>query len=153
MTVKVRTADDVPPTSDQFIAIVQNQGVARAKEVCDKFKLPTPDNPILADAAFTQMGYQFLQRGDIPNAVQVFAWGVAAWPNSANAWDSYGEACAANGDPVTALANYRKALEILPKDSQINPAMRTQLETSIPANILRLEQEVAARGNTSGGSR
>jgi hypothetical protein len=69
---------------------------------------------------------------------------------SANAWDSYGEACATGGDLETGLAHYRKALKILPNDPAIDPAMRSTLQTSIPANITRLEQEIAAR-STGGG--
>ncbi len=148
-----RDAEDLPPTGDQFLNIIQTHGLTHARELCESFKIPTVETPLLADGAWTQLGYQFLQRGDLPSAVQIFAWGVAAWPTSANAWDSYGEACAASGDLATGLANYRKALEILPNDTQLMPAMRTQLETSIPANIQRLEQEIAAQGKPAGESK
>jgi hypothetical protein len=153
IVVTIRPADGLTPTADQFQGIIQTYGVAKAKELCDKFGFPTVENPVLADAVFTRLGYQSLQSGDLPSALQIFAWGVTAYPGSANAWDSYGEACATSGDPVTALANYRKALETLASDTMIDPNMKTQLETSIPANIQRLEQEVAARGNTGGGSK
>jgi hypothetical protein len=152
-SVAVLAARELVPTPEQFQNIIQTYGVARAKELCDKFGFPTAENPVLADATYTAMGYRFLQTGDTPSALQVFAWGVLAWPGSANAWDSYGEACAASGDLDAGLANYRKALEALPNDTAIDPNMRTQLETSIPANIARLEQEIAARSNSGGGSR
>jgi len=152
----VSEPEEAPPSDAQFVNIVQTYGTERAQEVCERFDLVNPEHPIVTDPTFTQMGYQFLQRGVVDEALVVFRWGVTAYPNSANAWDSYGEACAANGDPVQALAHYRKAQELLPLDSTLTPQFRQVLETGIPANIQRLEEQIAAQesgavGNSESG--
>jgi cytochrome c-type biogenesis protein CcmH/NrfG len=39
------------------------------------------------------------------------------YPQSSNAYDSLGEAYAANGDKANAIASYRRSLELDPKNS------------------------------------
>jgi len=150
-TLTVSEPEDAPPTDIQFVNVLQTHGVERAQELCERFDLINPEHPIVTDPTFTQLGYQFLQRGNVDSALVVFRWGVTAYPNSANAWDSYGEACAANGDLVQALAYYRTAQEVLPNDSAIVPQIRQILETNISTNIQRLEEEIAAQESGAAG--
>jgi tetratricopeptide (TPR) repeat protein len=107
--------------------------------------LTDPGGPILPAGTFTGLGYQFLQRGQIDQALVVFNWGVTAFPTQANAWDSYGEACAANSEFERALTYYRKAQELIPDDTSLTPAFRQILETNIPPIIEQLEQQLADR--------
>jgi tetratricopeptide (TPR) repeat protein len=156
LSVSEREAEPVPPTPTEFARILQTYGTERATELVERFNLLNSANPILADAAFTQLGYMFLQRGNIASSLIVFNWGVMAYPQSANAWDSFGDACTANGDLDSALACYRKSQDVLPSDTAINPQMREQLMTATPANIARVEQMIAERASgidsTQGGN-
>ncbi len=143
MSLTVTEPEAVPPTQLQFTSIIQTHGTDRARGICERFSLLDPVNPILPGGTFTQLGYQFLQQGRVTDALEMFRMGVTAYPTSANAWDSYGEACAANGEIELALSNYRKAQELLPVDSTLTPGFRQILETNIPPNIERLEQLLA----------
>ena len=49
-------------------------------------------------------------------AIKVLALNVEAYPQSSNTWDSLGEAYADDGDKQLALANYRKSVELDPKE-------------------------------------
>ena len=150
MTLATAQGEPVPPTQDQFVTIIQTYGLERARELATRFDLINPRNPILSDANFTRLGYEFLLRGEVAPALQLFQWGVTAYPGSANAWDSYGEACAANGDLELALANYRKAQETMPLDSTLSPQMRQVLEGNSKTNITRLEQQISERAGAGG---
>jgi len=67
------------------------------------------------------LGYQFLHGGQPDVAVAVLQMNVDAHPNSANAYDSLGEAYAGAGNKALAVENYRKALTLDPKmNSSIN---------------------------------
>ena len=67
------------------------------------------------------LGYQFLHGGQPDVAVAVLQMNVDAHPNSANAYDSLGEAYAGAGNKALAIENYRKALALDPKmNSSIN---------------------------------
>lgn len=66
------------------------------------------------DAILNKMGYSFLKEKSVDNAIVVFQENAKQFPNNANAWDSLGEAYAANQDRENALKSYKKALEIDP---------------------------------------
>jgi Flp pilus assembly protein TadD len=66
-----------------------------------------------AVADVNALGYRLLPT-DRTQAIAVFQLNTIAFPNSANVWDSYGEALAANGDKEGAINAYRKALSLDP---------------------------------------
>ncbi|HJT16207.1 MAG TPA: alpha/beta fold hydrolase [Thermoanaerobaculia bacterium] len=74
-----------------------------------------PANAI-TPVALNRAGYSLLREGRVDEAVKIFAENVAEFPSDANAYDSLGEAYAAHGDRELALANYRKSLELNPKN-------------------------------------
>jgi len=60
------------------------------------------------------LGYELLQKKKVKEAVAVFRLAAEAFPQSANAHDSLGEALLADGDRAGATAEYRRALELDP---------------------------------------
>jgi tetratricopeptide (TPR) repeat protein len=63
----------------------------------------------------------------LDQAIEVFKMNVAAFPQSANVWDSLGEAYRAKGDPEAAIRNYQKALELDPNQRSAIEALRILL--------------------------
>ncbi len=59
-------------------------------------------------------GYRLLQDKRVAAARGIFAWNVAARPNSWNAHDSLAEALAESGDKAGAIAEYQRSLELNP---------------------------------------
>jgi len=55
------------------------------------------------------LGYQLLWAGRAEDAAAVLKLNMEEYPNSANAYDSYGDALVAKGDTANALLNFRKA--------------------------------------------
>jgi hypothetical protein len=71
------------------------------------------------------LGYQYLHAGQTDAAVAILQLNVEAHPNSANAYDSLGEAYLGAGNKTLAIENYRKALALDPKmNSSINVLKR-----------------------------
>jgi hypothetical protein len=128
-----------PPTPEQFQRIIQTYGTDRASQLVSQFNLVNPADPIMPDATFTQLGYQFLQRGDVASSLVVFRWGVTAYPQSANAWDSYAEATLAAGDEPRALELYRRALEVLPQDTTTSPDIKELIRNNATQAVERLQ--------------
>ena len=149
MTISFHAGQDVPPTSDQFLDMVQNRGIDTVVSIVEEFNLFDPANPILPELTVNALGYQHLQRGDLTAAVTLLRLGAQAYPYSANAWDSYGEASLAVGDNDGALRCYKKALEILPTDSTTPPQLKALIEANAPGVIERLEAP-AETDETSG---
>lgn len=60
------------------------------------------------------LGYGFLQAGKTQEAISVFKYNVKMHTNSANAYDSLGEALAVAGEKKAAIEHYKKSLELNP---------------------------------------
>jgi hypothetical protein len=59
-------------------------------------------------------GYQLLGNQQYDKAIEVLALNTKNHPESANAWDSLGEAYALKGDKKNAIANFKKSLSLNP---------------------------------------
>ncbi len=64
------------------------------------------------------LGYQFMGRGDVDKALEIFAKNTRDHPESWNVWDSLGEGQANKGLVKEAIANYSKALELAPENQK-----------------------------------
>ncbi len=62
------------------------------------------------------LGYKLIQRNEIKDAIKIFELMIAEFPNESNAYDSYGEALLLNKQYDQALINYKKSLELNPKN-------------------------------------
>ncbi len=62
------------------------------------------------------LGYQLINDNRIDDAIKIFELLVSEFPNSPNPYDSLGEAYLANNNTELALKNYKKSLELNPKN-------------------------------------
>jgi len=75
------------------------------------------------------LGYRYLREQDYDKAVTVFKINVERYPESANVYDSLGEAYENQGKPEMAAKNYEKAVMLGEKIGDANlPVYRTNLE-------------------------
>ncbi|HEV2880830.1 MAG TPA: serine hydrolase [Pyrinomonadaceae bacterium] len=63
------------------------------------------------------VGYQLLGEKKLKEAIEIFKLNVEAYPQASNPYDSLGEAYLTAGERELALANYRKAVELNPQNS------------------------------------
>jgi uncharacterized protein len=64
---------------------------------------------VVSEALMNQVGYQLMGQGNMEEAVAAFKLNVEHYPNSANVYDSLGEAYERSGRLELALPNYEKA--------------------------------------------
>lgn len=140
LAVKYFPGEEIPPTENQFMSIINGRGVETAVQLYKKFKPSNPDHVFFREFNINILGYQFLQIGRTQEALMLLGLNADAFPYSANTWDSYGEACMAAGDYQKALENYKKALEILPLDTNITEQLRNVIQEGAPQQISRLEE-------------
>jgi CubicO group peptidase (beta-lactamase class C family) len=81
-----------------------------------KIKREKPLNNVVQESRLNDLGYSLLQSKKVSEAIAVFKVNVELYPNSANAYDSLGEACMMAGQKELAVTNYRKSLELNPKN-------------------------------------
>src|SRR6185369_1429820 len=70
-----------------------------------------------AEPELNQLGYRLLQTNKVADAIEIFKLNVEVYPQYANVYDSLGEAYMTKGDKDLAIANYKKSLELNPKNT------------------------------------
>jgi tetratricopeptide (TPR) repeat protein len=69
---------------------------------------------IATEAELNAYGYQFLTAGNTDKAIEVLLLNTKRHPESANTWDSLGEAYATKGDKKNAIVSFKKSLSMNP---------------------------------------
>lgn len=64
------------------------------------------------EGELNRLGYKLIEKNQIEDAIKIFKLLVSEFPNSANPYDSLGEAYYLNGNNSMALQNYNKVLEL-----------------------------------------
>ena len=70
----------------------------------------------LDEGEMNQLGYDYLNDNKLQVAIDVFKMNVEAFPNSGNCYDSLGEAFLKNGDKELAIKNYKRSVELDPRN-------------------------------------
>ena len=73
-------------------------------------------------------GYSLLRRKQVKEAIEVFKLNVKSYPQSANAYDSLGEAFMVQGYKEKAIENYQKALALDPTMESAKRALKKLTE-------------------------
>jgi CubicO group peptidase (beta-lactamase class C family) len=90
---------------------------AEGIEAYKKIKREQPNNDAVAEERINTLGYVLLQQKKVNEAIAIFKANVEMYPQSANTYDSLGEAYMVNGDKEPAITNYKKSLELNPKNT------------------------------------
>jgi CubicO group peptidase (beta-lactamase class C family) len=81
----------------------------------------------LLEQRVNRRGYELLNSGNAREAICVFRLNVLAFPTSANAYDSIGEAYMVAGDSALALENYRTSLALDPGNGNAEKMLKRLL--------------------------
>ena len=107
---------------DQAIAINRNFAALNIKSnllramnnTAEADKLMSEAIAIANEVELNQYGYQLLAAGQTEKAIEMLALNAKRFPQSANCFDSLGEAYATKGDKKNAIANFKKSLSMNP---------------------------------------
>jgi CubicO group peptidase (beta-lactamase class C family) len=95
---------------------VEKGGAAAVAEY-RKLKTATGIAYDFSEGELNTLGYQLLAKERAKDAIEVFKLNTEMFPQSANPFDSLGEAYLKDGQKELALANYKKAVELDPKNA------------------------------------
>jgi CubicO group peptidase (beta-lactamase class C family) len=95
---------------------VLTRGADAAVTRYHELKRTHPNDYDFDESALNQLGYMLLQKGRNADAIAIFNLNVEEFPKSGNVYDSLAEAYAKDGQKQKAIANYRKSLELDPKN-------------------------------------
>jgi len=96
---------------------LDQKGAAAAIDQCRALWKSKPEEYDFSEAGLNRFGYQLLGRENKGPAIELFKFIVEIYPNSANAYDSLGEAYMANRNNRLAIENYEKSLQLNPENN------------------------------------
>jgi CubicO group peptidase (beta-lactamase class C family) len=100
-----------------FYADIVKMGPGPAVNAYKEKQKLLKDRYIFSETELNRMGYQLLGMKKMPAAIEVFKLNAELYPNSFNVYDSLGEAYMVNGDMEKAIFNYKKSLELNPRNN------------------------------------
>lgn len=95
--------------SEAIGKVIINEGAEEALVHFNKLKSNNPDEYDFAENQLNRLGYQLLQLDRIEDALAIFRLNQEQYPQSANTYDSFGDALLASGDTANSLINFKKA--------------------------------------------
>lgn len=103
--------------AEALYKVAVERGAASA--VAEYRKLKAENSPTFdfSEAELNKLGYQLAGMKRRKDAIEIFKLNVEMFPNSANPYDTLGEAYLEDGQKELALANYKKAAELDPKNA------------------------------------
>lgn len=99
-----------------LMATISSSGDDEAVKQYHELKASATTTYNFDEGELNGLGYQLIATKKFKDAIRIFQLNVEAYPQSSNVYDSLGEAYMDNGDRDLAIANYRKSLELNPKN-------------------------------------
>ena len=100
-----------PSISGPLTRLIMEKGIRTAIKQYHGLKKTRPDVYNFGEYELNMLGYQLLWRGMNEAAIEIHKLNTQAYPDSANSYDSLGDAYEANGKVELAIESYEKALE------------------------------------------
>lgn len=111
----------------------------KGADIIDKFReLRATNEYEFKERDLNNLGYRLLGQNRVDDAIEVFKLNVELFPKSGNVHDSLGEAYATKGQKELAIACYRKAFELDPKNTNAMNAIK-RLEAPADTKQVPLE--------------
>jgi tetratricopeptide (TPR) repeat protein len=119
-------------------ALQEPGGIAKAEQVFRDARKHDPHAYLFPQGIVNLMAYERMQAGQTKDAIELCKLNVEAYPNSANVYDSLGDAYLADGQNKLALEAARKAIEMLPAD-KANEEFKKAVRQSAEQKIAKLK--------------
>lgn len=103
--------------SDALFRTKETKGIAAAVAQYRDLKANARDVYEFGEGELNNLGYRLLKAKKLVEAITIFRLNVEAYPTSSNVYNSLAGAYMVNGDREQALQNYRKSLELNPRNA------------------------------------
>ena len=102
--------------ADVLMKTITEKGVAAGIAQYRELKTKQATEYDFSEPELNTLGYRLLQTGKVKEAVEIFKLNVEAYPQGFNTYDSLGEGYMLMGERELAVRNYKKSLELNPKN-------------------------------------
>jgi tetratricopeptide (TPR) repeat protein len=98
--------------------------IPEAVEGYRKIKQTRPDAVAINENRINNLGYTLIRAKKLTEAIALFKLNVEFYPQSSNVYDSLGEAYMTSGDKELAITNYKRSLELNPKNTNATEMLK-----------------------------
>ena len=98
----------------RFQEILDTENIQAAIDYYYQKRKDNPSIIFFTERQINNLGYEFLFKGQVEDAIKLFKLNVDVYPESSNVYDSLGEAYMENKEFDLAVKNYKKSLELNP---------------------------------------
>lgn len=106
------SADELTPF-EQMMSGKVDEAMARYRQI----QKETPNSPSVNQGRLIGDGYNFMQDGNLNEAIALFKVAIDLYPKATDAYDFLAEAYETNGQKALAIETYKKSLEVNPQNS------------------------------------
>ena len=117
ISMQSKAGREAPPSMMEFAHMLRENGFDKASQTYADIKKGIPDFALKENEVNSWGYWLILAYGKIKEAIEVFKLNVELYPESANVYDSLGEAYMRNGDKELAIENYQKSVELNPQNT------------------------------------
>jgi tetratricopeptide (TPR) repeat protein len=103
------------PVAEAILPIIAERGIESALQSFRTLKQSS--DYYVSESQLNALGYRLLSMKKVREAIEIFKLNVEAYQQSANVYDSLGEAYMMNGDKDLAIRNYERAVELNPQNT------------------------------------
>lgn len=103
------------PVADILFSIITDKGIESALRQYNTLK--RSNDYYVTENQLNALGYRLLGMKKVKEAIEIFKLNVESYPQSANVYDSLGEAYMINGDKELAIRNYQRVVELNPQNN------------------------------------
>ena len=120
---------DLPrmPLAAVLMKTIAEKGIEAGVAQYRDLKARQPNVYDFSEPELNQLGYQLMQGKKLKEAIEIFKLNAEAYPQGFNTYDSLGEAYMTSGNNELAIQNYKKSIELEPKNAGAE-AMLKRLE-------------------------
>jgi len=102
------------PVAEALLPIITEKGIESALQSYRALK--QSNDYYVSESQLNGLGYRLLSMKKVREAIEIFKLNVEAYAQSANVYDSLGEAYMTNGDKELAIRNYQRVVELNPQN-------------------------------------
>ena len=102
--------------AETLSATTASSGIDAAVKQYNDLKAVGPATYNLDESELNNLGYEFIRAKKFTEAIHILRLNVEAYPQSSNVYDSLGEAYLDDGNRPQAIVNYKRSLELNPKN-------------------------------------
>lgn len=125
LKIEYKQGQKAPPSESVLVHSIIQQGINEARPVIEDARNAYPESILISEPVLNWLGYHFLYWwGREDEALEVFRLNSWLYPDSANAYDSLGEAFFILGDTESAMGCYKKSLELDPKNTNATEMLK-----------------------------